>query len=144
MLAVGTVLALTLFVSITVSSKSVMAQNEAECRDVLSELDWTLAEPGSFSHLRSERAGSALHGIACSEEEIFSWFEGHGWTLLRRPIGDGGFYGFGEDSYRLDRSLVFCLPRSFLLRLIGAECAGQASIAFYEGRVTQIYSGVTK
>ncbi|MEM8801985.1 MAG: hypothetical protein AAGF55_05580 [Pseudomonadota bacterium] len=115
-----------------------MAQSEVDCRDVLSELEWTLVEPASFPNLRSERSGAALHGITCSEEEIISWFENHNWILLRRPTGDGGFYGVGESSHRFDKALVFCLPRSLLLRLIGADCAGQASIIFFEGRVTQV------
>ena len=138
MLTVRTLLALSLLISIIIFPKSGMAQNEAYCRDVLNELEWTLVEPNSFSNLRSERSGSALHGIACSEEEITSWFESHNWTLLRRSIGDGGFNGFGETRHRRDKALVFCLPKSFLLRLITANCAAQASIVFHEGRVTQV------
>lgn len=144
MLTARTVLALSFFVSIIIFPKMAMAQDEADCRDVLSELEWTLVEPDSFPNLRSERSGAALHGIACTEEEIISWFEKHNWTLKRKAIGDGGFAGGGDSSYRFGSALMFCLPRSFVFRLIGADCAARASVIFYEGEVVQVSSGVTK
>ena len=119
------------------------AAEQGLCDTSLSNLSWTLQQDGQYGHLNSDRSGKELHGVSCREADIIDWFQANGWEHRTSVSPQGALFGHGLESYPADRGLVFCLPRSFLLRWRTNGCLAQVGVLLFQGKITRLTAGPT-
>lgn len=130
-----------LFGAITGTAQQAVA--DGDCDATLSALNWILVDD-AYSALSWDRSGAVLSGMACSETTIIDWFKASDWRLSKAVDFSGDRYGSGDASYRADRGLVFCLPRTWFARWRTGGCSASASVLMFEGKITWATAGPTK